>query len=522
MSIQCTNSTNYLSKTGAAGGPGTGAFTISAWMRWTGNGSFQQHLTLSENTFNELAGIEQSAGSDILQFYINKSSTGQDFRVSSGSIATNTWVHVAVKWASNVLTAYVNGVNIGTAAAAITTPLTLNYLECGFSDSVLSDVCYYAAALTDAEVSELYAQRQPKRRANLFAYYPCFFGSRTADFSGQGNTATENGTLTDPAITPPVQWTGGRPQRIYVPVTAITIVPSGVVNVTGAAALTAAAGLAPTGSTQVTGSAAMTKAAGLAATGATQATGSATMTSGASAASSGTTQTTGSAAVTKSASAAGAGATQTTGSAAMTAAAGVAAGGSTQTTGTASVTSSASLAATGLTRTTGAVDLLGTMPASGSVQVTGAATMTAAAALAAAGLTRTTGAAALSAAASAAAGGVTNVTGSAAVTASASAAGAGSTQCTGAAIMTASAPLGATGETRVTGSSAFVGTLLSAGSTQVSGVVTMTATAALTASGLTQVSGTARFQGTGAGGQRGRLLASRRGSSTGGRRKIRW
>lgn len=320
MSIATTYSTNYLSKTGVSGGPGAGAWTIAGWVQWTANDDQNQLLTISEGGFDELGGVEMVSGSTAFRFYVLKSSAAQDFSVSSGATSANTWYHVAVTWSpGGNVTGYLNGVSVGSAAASITTPLTLDYLEIGYADAVVSDVCYYAAALSADEIAQLYTLRRPRRRANLFARYPCFFGSRTVDYSGVGNNATEAGTLTDPGLNPPAGW-GSTSPRLILPASSalVQLVGSGGIQSAGSATITATKALSGSGGVASAGAGTITATKALSGSGGVASAGSATVSAQKDLAGSGGVQSAGSATITATKALGGSGGVQSAGFATLT------------------------------------------------------------------------------------------------------------------------------------------------------------------------------------------------------------
>lgn len=82
---------------------GTSDFTIEAWVN-VGIGSFQ---TICRRSISYWVYIE-SSGSLVVKYY-DAGSGGDEF-VTGGTVANNTWTHVAVVMATGNMTIYINGV----------------------------------------------------------------------------------------------------------------------------------------------------------------------------------------------------------------------------------------------------------------------------------------------------------------------------------------------------------------------------------------------------------------------------
>lgn len=365
MAFHSTYSPNFdcLAMVGAASGPtALGNNTLAAWVNFNSLATDGEIIEVNASGGGNGAfdsAIIWNLASAKLEFTQRTSTTNRDF-VPTFTVTTNTWIHVALTWDGTNLLAYANGALIGsnTTGAMAGTRGNWGGLQLGPATADIQDGVFYTAALSADEILQLYRQRQPKRRNNLYCHIPCFPGSnRGVDLSGNANNLPASGTPVDSTIVPPsVGWGSGR-SRLFLPA-ATVLTADGATQTTGAAAVTAAASIPASGTTQTTGAAAVTASANVP--------------------SSGTTQTTGTAAVTASASAASAGTTQVTGVVAMTAAAALAASGITQTTGTATMTKSAALAQAGTTQTTGAAtfSVITSIPSSGATQTSGTANVT--------------------------------------------------------------------------------------------------------------------------------------------------
>lgn len=163
---------------------------------------------------------------DILAYdYLYTDVDGVTFSVSASgnvahgtALALTTWYHLAlVRESASSLKGYLNGVvdcsqatNVGTSRTAV------ERLDAGALvslpgiqplDGRVAGIKVWDTALTLAEIQQEMHTLRPQRYANLNLWSPCFPGSgeRTRDYSGNGRTWTEAGTLTD-EDPPPVSY----------------------------------------------------------------------------------------------------------------------------------------------------------------------------------------------------------------------------------------------------------------------------------------------------------------------------
>lgn len=214
---------------------------------------------------------------------------------------TTTWYHLTFVY--NATTAfirfYIDGTYIGqtASAAADATSATGDFFVAQHPGS-FADAAFYDRALSDGEVADLAAYRNPQVTSGLLAYWP--LDSDGSDISGNGMTSAQlgsagtnlsfNGDAPPQPDDPPfdIAATGSastsgtaNPTRVYSAASsasvttagAVTVTKSapatssGTVNATGAAAVTAAAPLAASSSTSTSGTAAVGTATALAGTG---------------------------------------------------------------------------------------------------------------------------------------------------------------------------------------------------------------------------------------------------------------
>jgi hypothetical protein len=292
MSVQCTASGDTLSRNETVIG-GTTSRTLAAWVRKT-TSSDNAILEINYNSGVWGTSVSTFGGQMFISEFSNSTSVDYIFTFTVGQ-----WYHVAITYDGTNARMYLDGALVQTSAWNSTGAPTGTNWNFGQSNVELQDIILYNAALSDVEITNLRAQRVPKRTSNLVGWYPLFAGSnRILDFSSNGRTLTSAGTPTDGADSAPAGWGTPSPRVILPAAGALSIVSTGTTNVTGAAAVTSAAALAPTGQVQTTGTAALTKAAALAPAGNTQVTGAVALTATVAITATGLTQVTGVATVT--------------------------------------------------------------------------------------------------------------------------------------------------------------------------------------------------------------------------------
>lgn len=304
MSVKTTASGDTLSRNDTTIG-GTTSRSFSLWWRKTAS---------SDNALFEINYGGGTWGTYISTFagdaYIGDYSDVGSADYTLSPYVVNTWYHTAYTYDGTNVRVYLNGALVATAAwNSSGAPSGTNW-NFGQSNAELQDICIYDAVLSADEIFRLYAERLPRRTANLLAYYPFWAGAnRTLDYSGQGRTLTEAGTPTDGAGNPPAKYAGTQPRLIRVTATTVNLIGSGATRSAGSAAGSKAVPLVGAGANKSAGSATGSKAASLAATGTTRSAGAAARSSAHSLVGSGLTRAAGAAAGTKAAAISGSGET---------------------------------------------------------------------------------------------------------------------------------------------------------------------------------------------------------------------
>ncbi|TAE62175.1 MAG: hypothetical protein EAY68_09005, partial [Bacteroidetes bacterium] len=172
----------------ALGNVGFSNFSISVWIRTTGNGTiFHKRGACNFGNFIQL-GI--SSGKAI--FEINQSNASDYTAVSSTSnVNTGRWTQILVRRTGTSLDLFINGklektvTIVGSPNISNSTPFTLGISPCGgwFSGS-MDEFSIYGTALTDAEIASLVHSNLPSLTGSLVGYYN--FDLATASGSNTG------------------------------------------------------------------------------------------------------------------------------------------------------------------------------------------------------------------------------------------------------------------------------------------------------------------------------------------------
>jgi hypothetical protein len=125
---------------------GAGPFTIMAWFYVTSNANWQSLLESSWLQYLEVNGLA-------LDWYDG------GMAISGGTLANNTWNHIAITASGTVNTLYVNGTSVGTNNR--NTPSGTGAINIGGSSSQggnatrVDDLRFYSTALTQAQIQQL-------------------------------------------------------------------------------------------------------------------------------------------------------------------------------------------------------------------------------------------------------------------------------------------------------------------------------------------------------------------------------
>lgn len=195
----------------------TGDQTLCAWVNiFAAAGS--GYNTIAENETFETSGILFAVGSDRKPFLrTNQAGASATGTATTAIPAFGTWAHVAVVKSGTTLTFYVNGIAAGTAAG-ITNPIAPASRSFRLSsdtgtatalNGLLSDVRYYAEALSAGEIANIYVGNASPS-ANLKGWWPLTEGyDEPSDVSGYANVTARQGSPTWVAGEIEVTFSGG-------------------------------------------------------------------------------------------------------------------------------------------------------------------------------------------------------------------------------------------------------------------------------------------------------------------------
>ena len=222
---------NYLSVGDVAPIDITGtALTICGWIRPDTLGS------------EDVIASKRDAGSTAFQYELGVTSAGAVFfRVGNGSgtfetasggtqVATGAWNHICgVKngTGANALKGYINGVERASVTSNVTIGNTAQNLVFGrisdgdfnILDALLAEVAIWNVSLSASEVAAMARGVSPLliRRQSLKGYWPLYgTSSPERDYSGQGSSATINGTVNSGTRNPPVMSFAAFPSNVRI------------------------------------------------------------------------------------------------------------------------------------------------------------------------------------------------------------------------------------------------------------------------------------------------------------------
>ena len=153
----------------------TGDVSISAWVYIATGSAYQGILVKRDSGGTNYQLYTDNSSTPKLRFYDGSTATS-----STGTVSLNAWHHVVITVDSGVTNGsifYIDGVASGTATFTITSndaPIIIGALNNGsfgsFLNGKLSNCSIWNAALTSAQVTEIYNQRKPSNLNNHSAY----------------------------------------------------------------------------------------------------------------------------------------------------------------------------------------------------------------------------------------------------------------------------------------------------------------------------------------------------------------
>lgn len=155
----------------------TSKFTVSMWVKPEVTGPYVTVLSRYNNFGPDGFWLAINTESSAVWFY-----NGKYLKGDGKSLPTNTWSHIAIVYDGTTMTSYINGVKTLTSTDVAARDITLgDYIAIGNSytgtqwntdfTGCISDVRFYATALSDNDIKELYQTPISLSKSGaLFAY----------------------------------------------------------------------------------------------------------------------------------------------------------------------------------------------------------------------------------------------------------------------------------------------------------------------------------------------------------------
>jgi len=183
------------------------AYTWCAWIYPTlVNGAYHMIFTIGEGTDTQDVDVLSISNGNTLMIQSYKGATGSTQVV--GTPSANTWYFVAVvRSAANAIVCYLNTSVSPTLTTDVTGRIAPDTLRLGNAKNAntvelngrMAHAKLWTRALSAAELVNEARLIRPVHPASPWAWWPLLAGDRTRDWSGNGHTLTEVGTLADAA-----------------------------------------------------------------------------------------------------------------------------------------------------------------------------------------------------------------------------------------------------------------------------------------------------------------------------------
>lgn len=189
----------------------TSAMTLAAWV-WTRSTAAAQIILSNENA--NASGFTLGIDNTGKPFFRTSQAAASQTLASSGTVSTETWTHIAVRFSATTATIYINGVAAGTSAAitaATTATLSFRIGRGGSMANVfngmIADVRVYNTQQSAGEVTNIYnGVATPTSALKGHWLLDEGYSTSAADSSGTANT----GTLTSSPA-----WVGGETEIVF-------------------------------------------------------------------------------------------------------------------------------------------------------------------------------------------------------------------------------------------------------------------------------------------------------------------
>lgn len=217
MAVTGWSTSNYFSRSGAV--VASTPLTMACWINYSSVSVSGWALSLGNNGASGFFGLQVAGATvgDPIRAQVQSDGGTSGIADSASGYTINIWQHIAGVFASTTSrTSYLNGVG-GTPETTSVTDPTPDFTTIGNlrrstpstsipAASLVAEVCFWNAALTDGEIASLAAGASPLiiRPASLVAYYPGFDATTPMPEWMQASELTMTGTITTATDHPPV------------------------------------------------------------------------------------------------------------------------------------------------------------------------------------------------------------------------------------------------------------------------------------------------------------------------------
>lgn len=194
-------------------------YTVSFWIRFPGFATNDHIFAVSDGTSNNRDFLKTD-GTTATLLNLQSSIGGVNTAVvGTTTLVVDTWYHLAIiRTANNSLLLYLNGAleitnsrNIADRALPVDIYIGADHGGTNPLNGWITNLKIWASALSVNQILTERRSIRPQTTPSMYGWWPTIKGStRALDFSGNGRTWTENGTIAE-QDNPPTAWNGATP-----------------------------------------------------------------------------------------------------------------------------------------------------------------------------------------------------------------------------------------------------------------------------------------------------------------------
>ena len=161
-------STDYLEAASPVIASNAGPYTVSAWVYRTGTSSKTNHVMGNGGNSNLASGFTLQVFKDGGGRYRTRNAS-QFLSINSGSVPTNAWVHMALRYDGSTLTSYLNGTLTGTDSSGTNAYGSMQNLRIGTASNStassrmfpgrIDEVLIFDTDLSDYQINSIYTHQ---------------------------------------------------------------------------------------------------------------------------------------------------------------------------------------------------------------------------------------------------------------------------------------------------------------------------------------------------------------------------